>query len=148
MKKMSVYRRQKKSISLNDCMKSKNRKSWAQEKHVATIYSGLKLRVNMNSIWFCNPKTGISWNVIMENYAKHWMTIQSTLKSLSGHTNLWLTDFPYYEHRKKTGKWWYYHKLFLYGSLWCMVWFACHVNLGYLTTVKNWAAFQRLQSDK
>ena len=29
------------------------------------------------------------------------MTIQKTLKSLTGHTSLWLTDFPYYGHKKK-----------------------------------------------
>ena len=27
-----------------------------------------------------------------------------TGKSLPGHTNLWLTDFPYYDHRKEKRK--------------------------------------------
>ena len=29
------------------------------------------------------------------------MNIQNKKKSLTGHTSLWLTDFPYYGHRKK-----------------------------------------------
>ena len=38
----------------------------------------------------------------MEKREKPWMNIQRVLlKGFTGHKNLWLTDFPNYDHRKK-----------------------------------------------
>ena len=58
------------------------------------------------------------------------------LKSLTGHTSLWVTDFPMTLQKSK--------KLmslprvvFLYGSFWCIVWFACQVNPGMLFHGRN-----------
>ena len=47
--KIMVYRQQKNSIQLNDCIESRNGMFWAQKKHVAAIYS-VKFRVSMSYI--------------------------------------------------------------------------------------------------
>ena len=73
---------------------------------------------------------------------------KKTFKSLTGHTSLWLTDFPYYGHRKKNKKlmalpW----AVFLFGSLWCIVWFACQVNRG-LNLISNFCIiYAKLKND-
>ena len=75
--------------------------------------------------------------VCQKNFEKNMKIIgwpyKITLKSLTGFISVMLTDFPYYDHRKKQeNNGIIISCFFLYGSLWFIVWFACQVNPGVL----------------
>ena len=75
----------------------------------------------------------------MEKHENIGWPYRIPLKSLTDHTSLWLTDFPWYDHRKKIGNWWHYHKLFF-----CMVFYGAYYDLHVWSTRDkyiNWILF-------
>ena len=113
--------------------------------------------------WVPKIKTEFLWNPIREKYSQRWctwnyvnyklevisrkkfpekqdnycLTIQKTLKSLSGHTRERLTGFPHYGHKKKRKVMVLPYAAFLYGRLWCIVRCACQDNPGILLSNQN-----------